>query len=136
MDINQRATPQPTSSSISPTGNIDNNTFTRIKLLAILIPFICVILGATLGLVIYLHMRRRRSRRGGSQRPATGPAGTEEGLNELGEAPPPYELDDASKDNIIVEEVEASPAADAGSSGGMPGTPTEPPPAYWRNGSA
>lgn len=135
MEVIQTPTPQPTSSSTSSTDN--GNTF-RPGFLAIMIPFICVIGGAIIGLGVYLFMRRKRSRRkarttgGDARHSAIRPAEIEEGLNELGDAPPPYELDEARKEHVVVEEVESSSAADAEQSGAVTvtGTPAEPPPAY------
>lgn len=134
MDIAQTPTPQPTSSSTSST---TKNLFLGPGFLAIMIPFICVIVGALLGLAIYLFMRRRRrrSQHSGSGGSATGPGATEEGLNELGEAPPPYELDEARKEQPAVVHVEvssrpATPDAAPSDQGVVTDAPAEPPPAY------
>lgn len=98
--------------------------------LAIMIPLVVIVAAAIIGMASYfiIRMRRRRLRRTetrGEGETDGGPFGIgppmEEGLNELGEAPPPYiVLRGVVKDNagndVQVEEVFD--------------TPTEPPPAY------
>lgn len=96
--------------------------------LAIMIPLLVVLAATIIGMVSYfiIHMRRQRRRRA-AQRDGQAEGGPyavglqmEEGLNELGEAPPPYVGGEGvvkePTSNEVVEEVFDEP--------------TEPPPAY------
>lgn len=81
--------------------------------LAIIIPFAVIIAGAIIGLAIYFLTRRRRLRRKAQRGRGHTPNGSvrigpamEEGLNELGEAPPPYVPGGGVKERPDREEVE------------------------------
>lgn len=127
MDTTQIPTLQAAGNSTTSDANTTNSDH-RIPsaVLAIMIPFIVIITAAVVGVATYFIVRRRRLRRRAQQRDehtdsgfvGMGPA-MEEGLNELGEAPPPYLSDGAMKeqtDHVEIEEVLDEP--------------TEPPPAY------
>lgn len=122
----------------------------------ILIPFALIVFAAVVGLAIYFIKRQRRrskSRRdpergtaGGGGGSAVGTGGTPviEGLNELGEAPPPYRPDEARKEEQAeprVVELHDIPEGRRASrdgreghmgrgEGGRPVASSPPPPAY------
>ncbi|KAJ4396689.1 hypothetical protein N0V93_000910 [Gnomoniopsis smithogilvyi] len=132
MTITQFTTRQVTSNTTVPASDATstNNGGHRLSntVLAVMIPLIVILAAAIIGMSSYffIRMRRRRLRRTANQGEGQtdgGPFGIgppmEEGLNELGEAPPPYVSGGVVKDNTgneVVEEVFDEP--------------TEPPPAY------
>lgn len=119
-----------TNTTITTSDAASTNGGRRISntVLAIMIPLIVILVAAIAGMAYYffVRMRCRRSQRTtdrGEGPTDGGPFGIgppmEEGLNELGEAPPPYVLGGVVKDNTgdeVVEEVFDEP--------------TQPPPAY------
>lgn len=107
----------------------------RPTILTIILPTVFVTVGAIVGLAIYLYMRRRRTPREGQQHlvdsgenAVAGSRVEMEGLNELGEAPPPYRVTGRRKEGpqVTVSGLDASePSREV-----VPELPAEPPPAY------
>lgn len=147
-----------TNGTSSTSVNTVNN---RSALIYIVVPFAVVLFASIVGLGVYLALRsRRRSRKARARQgqtdaeqgsvPGSGSgagAGARngmpvvEGLNELGEAPPPYGVDEGVKEvrEPVVQELERgesstsvrSPDGDVDSGGGAQPAEEQPPPAYF-----
>lgn len=150
MDITRIVTSTVTSNTATPSSNSttgdasassNSNHAIPNAILAIIISFIGATAAAVVGLATYFVLRRRRrAKRANAQRGAEGQAssvngnvgGTStcpvvvmmEGLNELGEAPPPYVSDGVKAPTVNEREVSDEAVISTES-------PAEPPPAYF-----